>query len=267
MHTIDDKITAIVKRFNLNNYAFSKQIGVTGTTIDSILNGRPQKDGSRKKTKPGYDVLLAIINSFDINPDYLFGKSTIMLRSEIKPVTSISHGDQNALTLVASEEEGEHFVYISVESRADYLKRYSDVDYITSLPSFKLPFSTHGKFRCFEVHGNSMTPTFLNGDFVFGTAIETVSDIKNDEIYVIISETYGVIIKRVLNHVEQHQKLVLKSDNEDGNFPDFIINVEEIKEVWKVISYLSKEIRKPMNVFDRLHELERKIMNIEHKIH
>jgi phage repressor protein C with HTH and peptisase S24 domain len=267
MHTIDDKITAIVKRFNLNNYAFSKQIGVTGTTIDSILNGRPQKDGSRKKTKPGYDVLLAIINTFEINPDYLFGKSTIMLRSEIKTFTSISHGHQNALTLAASEEEGEHFVYISVESRADYLKRYSDVDYITSLPSFKLPFLTHGKFRCFEVHGNSMAPTFFNSDFVLGTAIETVSDIKNDEIYVIISETYGVIVKRVLNHVELHQKLVLKSDNEDGNFPDFIINVDEIKEVWKVISYLSKEIPKPMNMLERLHELERKIVNIEQKIH
>jgi phage repressor protein C with HTH and peptisase S24 domain len=111
-----------------------------------------------------------------------------------------------------------------------------------------------------------MAPTFFNSDFVLGTAIETVSDIKNDEIYVIISETYGVIVKRVLNHVELHQKLVLKSDNEDGNFPDFIIDLEDIMEIWKVIMYVSKQIPQPMTIFEKLHELESKIMNIESKI-
>ena len=73
MQQIDQKITAIINHFQLNNYAFSKRIGVTGTTIDSIVNGRPQPDGTRKKTKPGYDVLSAIIDQFNINPDYLFG--------------------------------------------------------------------------------------------------------------------------------------------------------------------------------------------------
>ena len=49
MEAIDGKIIAIISHFNLNNFAFSKRIGVTGTTIDSIVNGRPQADGTRKK--------------------------------------------------------------------------------------------------------------------------------------------------------------------------------------------------------------------------
>lgn len=53
MEAIDDKIKAIIQYFNLNNFSFSKRIGVTGTTVDSIVNGRPQADGTRKKTKPG----------------------------------------------------------------------------------------------------------------------------------------------------------------------------------------------------------------------
>ncbi|HRV55760.1 MAG TPA: helix-turn-helix transcriptional regulator, partial [Mangrovimonas sp.] len=82
MEEINQKIKAIINHFNLNNYAFSKRIGVTGTTVDSIVNGRPQADGTRKKTKPGYDVLLAVIDEFNINPDYLFGKSNLMLKPE-----------------------------------------------------------------------------------------------------------------------------------------------------------------------------------------
>ena len=66
MEGIDEKISAIINHFHLNNFSFSKRIGVTGTTIDSIVNGRPQKDGTRKKTKPGYDVLTAIIDTFNI---------------------------------------------------------------------------------------------------------------------------------------------------------------------------------------------------------
>ena len=71
MEGVAQKISAIIKEFNLNNYSFSKRIGVTSTTVDSIINGRPQPDGTRKRTKPGYDVLMSIINEFDINPDYL----------------------------------------------------------------------------------------------------------------------------------------------------------------------------------------------------
>jgi len=80
METINDKIKNIIRHFGFNNFSFSKEIGVTGTTVDSIVNGRPQSDGSRKKTKPGYDVLLSIIETFKINPDYLFGKAISCLK-------------------------------------------------------------------------------------------------------------------------------------------------------------------------------------------
>ena len=40
MEGIAQKVRAIIEKFNLNNYSFSKRIGVTSTTIDSIINGR-----------------------------------------------------------------------------------------------------------------------------------------------------------------------------------------------------------------------------------
>lgn len=260
---IDEKITAIINRFNLNNYAFSKRIGVTGTTIDSIVNGRPQKDGSRKKTKPGYDVLLAIINEFDINPDYLFGKSDIMLTSEVKPIQTYSGMPQ----VISTTPEGhENVVFISTKARAGYLNGYGDSDYIETLPTFKMPLLTNGTFRCFEVQGNSMVQTFYNGDLVFGKYVESLSEIKNNDVYVVVSKNDGVVLKRVLNSTENQQKLILKSDNTDGNFPDYSVHLEDIKEIWQVTMYASKQIPKPVNVFDKLQELEHKIFNIESKI-
>ena len=260
---IDEKITAIINRFNLNNYAFSKRIGVTGTTIDSIVNGRPQKDGSRKKTKPGYDVLLAIINEFDINPDYLFGKSDIMLTSEVKPIQTYSGMPQ----VISTTPEGhENVVFISTKARAGYLNGYGDSDYIETLPTFKMPLLTNGTFRCFEVQGNSMVQTFYNGDLVFGKYVESLSEIKNNDVYVVVSKNDGVVLKRVLNSTENQQKLILKSDNTDGNFPDYSVHLEDIKEIWQVTMYALKQIPKPVNVFDKLQELEHKIFNIESKI-
>jgi hypothetical protein len=260
---IDEKITAIINRFNLNNYAFSKRIGVTGTTIDSIVNGRPQKDGTRKKTKPGYDVLLAIINVFDINPDYLFGKSDIMLTSEVKPIPTYSGIPQ---VITTTSEGNENVVFVATKARAGYLSGYGDTDYIESLPSFKMPFLTNGTFRCFEVQGNSMVQTFYNGDLVFGQYVENISDIKNNEVYIIISKNDGVVLKRVINQSENHQNLTLKSDNKDGNFPDYNIRSEDIMEIWKVTMYASMQIPKSVNFFDKLQDLEGKIMNLEHKI-
>lgn len=260
---IDEKIKAIIHRFNLNNYAFSKRIGVTGTTIDSIVNGRPQNDGSRKKTKPGYDVLLAIINTFDINPDYLFGKSDVMLNSEIKPIPTYS-GMPHVIS--TTTEGNENVVFVSTKARAGYLNGYGDPDFIETLPSFKMPLLTNGTFRCFEVQGNSMVQTFYNGDLVFGKYVEALSDIKNNDIYIVISKNDGVVLKRVINHSEDQQKLILKSDNQDGNFPDYEISSEEIMEVWQVVMYASGQIPKPVDVFDKLQELESKIFNIESKI-
>jgi len=260
---IDEKITAIINRFNLNNYAFSKRIGVTGTTIDSIVNGRPQKDGSRKKTKPGYDVLLAIINEFDINPDYLFGKSDLMLTSEVKPIQTYSGMPQ----VISTTPEGhENVVFVSTKARAGYLNGYGDSDYIETLPTFKMPLLTNGTFRCFEVQGNSMVQTFYDGDLVFGKYVESLSEIKNNDVYVVVSKNDGVVLKRVLNSTENQQKLILKSDNTDGNFPDYELSTEDVMEVWKVTMYASRQIPKPIDVFDKLQELENKIFNIENII-
>ena len=214
MEHIDDKIKAIINHFHLNNFAFSKRIGVTGTTIDSIVNGRAQADGSRKKTKPGYDVLSAIINEFDINPDYLFGKSTTMLKEDVSGVQTYTGMPQ---VIAVNQDNEENVVYVPIKARAGYLDGYGDPEYIETLPSFNMPQLNNGTYRCFEVHGNSMVRTFFDGDLVFGKYVEDLRDIKDGRVYVIVSKNDGIVLKRVINRIEGRNKLILKSDNKDGN--------------------------------------------------
>jgi len=263
MQQIDEKITAIINHFKLNNYAFSKRIGVTGTTIDSIVNGRPQDDGSRKKTKPGYDVLSAIINVFNINPDYLFGKSDVMLKQDIPVIQTYSGVPQ---VVSVNQENEENVVYVPIKARAGYLDGYGDTEYIETLPSFNMPQLNNGTFRCFEVQGNSMVRTFFDGDLVFGKYVEHLNDVKDGRVYVIVSKNDGIVLKRVINRIEERGKLILKSDNKDGNYPTYTINAEEIMEVWYVTMFASKQMPEPVDVYDRLHDLESKIVLLENAL-
>lgn len=260
MEHIDQKITAIINHFQLNNYAFSKRIGVTGTTIDSIVNGRPQPDGTRKKTKPGYDVLSAIIEEFNINPDYLFGKSDVMLKQDVAKIQTYSGVPQ---VVAVNQNDEENVVYVPVKARAGYLDGYGDSEYIETLPSFHMPQLTNGTYRCFEVQGNSMVRTFFDGDLVFGKYVENLADIKDGRVYVIVSKNDGIVLKRVINRIEERGKLILKSDNKDGNFPTYTIDAEDIMEVWYVTMFASKQMPEPIDVYDRLHELESKLTELQ----
>lgn len=263
MEHIDEKIKAIIEHFNLNNYAFSKRIGVTGTTVDSIVNGRPQENGTRKKTKPGYDVLSAIIDEFQINPDYLFGKSNVMLKSDVALTPTYSGIPQ---VIAVNQSGDENVVYVPAKARAGYLSGYGDSEYIETLPSFNMPHLTNGTFRCFEVQGNSMVRTFFDGDLVFGKYVENLDDIKDGRVYVIVSKNDGIVLKRVINRIQERGKLILKSDNKDGNYPTYTINADEILEVWYVTMFASKQMPEPVDVYDRLHELESKLVDLEERL-
>ncbi|MBP2833516.1 helix-turn-helix transcriptional regulator [Aquimarina sp. U1-2] len=79
---IHERLKEIIEELNLSNNSFAAKIGVTSTTIDSITSGRLQSDGSRKRTKPGYEVLKSIVEIFDVNPYYLFSMSQQMFRNK-----------------------------------------------------------------------------------------------------------------------------------------------------------------------------------------
>ena len=71
--TINDRIQQIIDHYNLNKNSFSKKIGLSGSmTITNIVSGR--------KSKPSYDVLRKIAETFPINLTWLIlGKGSMLL--------------------------------------------------------------------------------------------------------------------------------------------------------------------------------------------
>ena len=263
MNSINEKIKHIIDHFSLNNNSFARRLNVTSTTIDSITTGRLQPDGSRKRTKPGYDLLEKIIQEFQINPDFLFGENEQMLKSSTIQKQTYAGIPQ----VVAVDQEGEeNVVYVPVKARAGYLDGYGDPDYVETLPSFSMPHLTNGTYRCFEVQGNSMVRTFFDGDLVFGKYVEDLADVKDGRVYVIISKNDGIVLKRVINRINERRKLILKSDNKDGNYPTYTIDASEVLEVWYVTMFASKQMPEPVDVYDRLHDLESKLVLMQEQL-
>jgi len=73
--TINKRIELIIKYLGMNNNSFSKKINVNPTVIHNIIKGR---------NKPSYDILTAILSTFDnINPTWLLTGEGEMLRENV----------------------------------------------------------------------------------------------------------------------------------------------------------------------------------------
>lgn len=256
---IHTKIKRIIDEMKLNNNSFAKLIGVTSTTIDSITIGRLQADGERKRTKPGFDLLQSIITHCNVNPDYFFGNSDEIFADK----TNSEVGLHLPKIITVNEEGEENINFVGVKARAGYLDGYADPEYMESLPSFSMPMLKNGTYRCFEIKGNSMSTTIHDGDYLFGKYVDNFDDILDGRIYVIISKNDGVVVKRVLNRIRESGKLILKSDNRDGNYPMYSIYAEDILEVWYASMYASKQMPDPINIYEKIHDLESKFYEME----
>ena len=52
-----------------------------------------------------------------------------------------------------------------------------------------LPMFRGGSYRGFEIEGDSMEPGFHAGDWVFGRAVDSLMDVQNQSVYVVVYMT------------------------------------------------------------------------------
>ncbi len=76
MEGINERIKALIDELKVSNYAFAKKINKSSTAINMIVKG---------DTKPGYEILEAIVEKFNVNPTWLLTGSETMFGSDHKP--------------------------------------------------------------------------------------------------------------------------------------------------------------------------------------
>lgn len=126
------------------------------------------------------------------------------------------------------------------KAKAGYTTGFADPEYISVLPTFRLPFlSRQKKYRMFQVSGDSMLP-IPDGSWVTGVFVQDWNTIRDRDAYIVLTMDDGVVFKVVENMIKPEGKLILHSLN--PLYEPYGIPVNDIREVWQFVHFISSEI-------------------------
>lgn len=158
--------------------------------------------------------------------------------------------------IVTVDTEGKAIaVMVSVEERDAYLAGFSNEDYISTLPTFRLPYKDDVAFRIFEVQGVSMLPTMQDEDLAISRWVG-VSGLKDDRVHVLITRSNGILIKRVIYRQNEGKVICMSDHNERGLYPNIVLEVADILEAWYVVEKMTKHLPAPGEIYKRINDLE-----------
>ncbi|MBD8489906.1 helix-turn-helix domain-containing protein [Echinicola sp. CAU 1574] len=207
----------------------SDQLGIKRTMISAYEDGR---------SEPKLSTLKLIGDIFSVSLDELLYHDI-----EKKGRKATQKKDIKILTVSLDNEENENITMIPQKASAGYLNGYADPEFVQQLPQFHLPnLSKNATYRAFEINGDSMLP-LPSGTVVIGAYVEQLTDIKSGKTYILVSETEGVVYKRVFNYLEENGKLFLVSDND--MYKPYEIPGEDVKEVWEAKAFISTDFPNP----------------------
>jgi transcriptional regulator with XRE-family HTH domain len=171
--------------------------------------------------------------------------------------------------IITVDSQGEeNIIYVPVKARAGYMLGYGDPQFIQSLSAYRLPGYTNGTYRIFEVEGHSMFPTLQDADRVIARWAD-ISEVRDDRVYVLVTRTQGVLIKRLINR-HHEGKIIVKSDNNHGSgsgeFPAIVLEVDEVAEIWYVVERWTRQLPGPGEIYKRLVNIEAELAMLKQKM-
>ena len=227
MTLISENIKYLRKLKGYTQEQFAEQIDIKRSLVGAYEEGRAD---------PRLPNLLKMAELFHTSVDNLITKdlSSIPQGEWIGPM-----GGKEVLAITVDSEDRENVELVPQKAAAGYLNGYADPDYIKDLPRFQLPIlPTNASYRAFEISGDSMLP-LLPGTIVIGEYLESLSDIKNGQTYILVTKDEGVVYKRVFNYIDDNGKLFLVSDNR--TYEPYAISGDSVLEIWKSKAYISVE--------------------------
>jgi hypothetical protein len=159
----------------------------------------------------------------------------------------------------------ETILYVHIKAYAGYLVGYSDPEFLGHLESFRLPGLPERTYRMFDAKGPSMGPTILHEDKVITEYVPSFDDIRDGHVYVLVTHSRGIVLKRVLNRISERGKLVCKSDTiaHRHEYKTYQLDPEDIKEVWYARLKVSADFSEPAEIYHRVNDLESDMADIK----
>jgi transcriptional regulator with XRE-family HTH domain len=213
-------------------------LDIKRSTLNSYENG--------VAITPPLDLLMKISNYFRFSIDTI-------VRTDLSKVSDESVNDiekgftkdiegKNLRVLYSTVDSNgrDNIELVPVKSKAGYTAGYRDPEYISSLPTFQLPFLLKDrKYRAFQLDGDSMLP-IPDKAYVVGEYMQNLNNFKDGSAYIIATVDDGVVFKVVYNQIRKRKKLLLRSLN--PAYEPFDIEIGQVLEAWKFVNYFSTEI-------------------------
>lgn len=200
--------------------------------------------------QPDIETLISFSSYFNVSIDTL-------LRVDISKLSDSQLGELErgydayirgsnlrVLATTVDRSNKENIELVNEKAKAGYTTGYADPEYIGSLPVFNLPFlSENRKYRTFQLTGDSMLP-IPDGSYVTGEFLQDWRNIITGNAYIILTLDDGIVFKVVENNIEKNGKMVLYSLN--PLYEPYEVHVNEVKEVWKFVHYISSKLPDPL---------------------
>jgi transcriptional regulator with XRE-family HTH domain len=232
--------------------------------------GRTQDDvafalGMKRSTLSGYEnevsqptvpVLVAFSKYFGVAIDSLV-KVDLRALSESQLSQLERGGDVflrgsnlRVLATTVNSRNEDNIELVHEKAKAGYATGFADPEFIRDLPVFQLPFlSKQKKYRTFQLNGDSMLP-IPDGSYVTGEFVHDWNTLVSGHGYIVLTLDEGIVFKIVENLIDTEHKLRLFSLN--PIYEPFDVHVNEIREIWKFVNFISSEIPDPMISPDEL---------------
>ncbi|MEP7233107.1 MAG: LexA family transcriptional regulator [Ginsengibacter sp.] len=182
-----------------------------------------------ERAEPRIDVLEIVGDIFKVTLDEL------LLRDLTETKGSNYLAKRRQLKMMSADRNIIHFV--PVKAAAGYLAGYADSEFIDELNTFTLPMLSGGNYRAFEIIGDSMMPT-PSGSIIVGEKIENIENLKSNNAYIVVSNSEGIVYKRVIKSNKNKSKLTLVSDN--PAFQPYQVNTADVLEMWQAQAVINK---------------------------
>ncbi len=206
---------------------------------------RTSLSGYEKSVQPPFNILIRISEYFNVSLDALI-KYDLSTLSEFQ-LTQIEKGFDvdvtgnklRLLTISVDNEGKENIEMVPVKAQAGYTNSYGDIDFVASLPKFKLPFLPANKtYRTFQIKGDSMLPV-AEGSWVTCSFVENWNELRNGKACIVVTKEEGIIFKLVYSRLNDG-KFLLVSTN--PAYSPYELNVSHILEIWQFETLNSFEI-------------------------
>ncbi len=289
VNTIGSKLSSYLEQHNISANRAAKMCDMSPSQMHNILNGKNYGIQHFIKIMNGFQDL-NILELFDLDVSTLqrmgvtFGgnqEGNTATQNEPKP-----YHIEDAPTLSVVNEPGpptikpvmvtmsdqmvENIAFVPIKAQAGYLHGYSNQEYVETLPSFGLPGFQNGTFRAFEVEGHSMLQIdnkgFHPGDITINQYVESPHQIRDGRVYVIVTPD-GMLLKRCINRLDgETPRLICKSDNRSGDYPDIPLSPDQIIEVWEFKANITRYASPPGDAYTLINDLNVRIAILEEKM-